>query len=1030
MLQKLCCVLLSLLLISGISIAQSSSSCTVSDHAEYTKKIKEYTTESYFITELVDHLPYSSCVPAPDAFLHHIVGAPDVLDYTKDINDYMRLLASKSPRVKVFSIGKSEEGREMLAVMVSDEENLAKLDRYKEINARLADPRGLSDAEAQKLIAEDKPIYWADGSVHSPETGAPEMLMELAYRLAVEDTPFIQKIRKDSIVMITPIVEVDGHDRQVDIYMHRKKHPEDPPYPLIWWGHYVAHDNNRDNLGVTLALSRNMLKNFLEWHPTVMHDLHESVPYLYIMTGTGPYNAWLDPIVISEWQQMAYYEIEEMTKRGVIGVWTHGFYDGWAPNYLLSIANNHNAIGRFYETFGNGGADTRVRTLRPADTSREWYRPNPPLAKVKWSARNNINMQQSAILFGMHNVAENGQQFLNNFYLKSKRSIEKARKEGPAAWIFPADESRPEEQASFLNLLELQGVEIHKLNKEVRLGESGQPSSASHPPKQTEASAKKTRDSAAQGKKSESQDAQKKDAAKPEETVIPAGSYVIRMDQPYSRLADMVLDTQYYNPRDPRSYDDTGWTLGALRNVKTIRVTNTAILDAPMQKMADVEVAGGISGDGKTYLINHNTDNTLATLRFRLANVKMEATEDAFEADGQKFKAGTFVIRDADRQQLESAAKELGLKVHATNAVLKIATHALATPRVALVHNWQNTQNDGWYRTAFEQLKIPYTYIADTKLRVSSDLRNQFDVIILPPMGGFGSSGLAGALRGLPMRGNPMPWKNTAEMPNLVAPGLDSTDDIRGGLGYSGLANLEKFVRDGGLLVAVQSSAALPVAAGMTEMVQVGDARQMQAPGSVVLSNVEDKKSPIAYGYDDKLYIYFRQGPVITVSSGLGGGFGGEDSGGATGRASGRGSATDPDVIQGRPYIPPEKPVKRTPREQELYIPEELREFARWAVPDKQEYPRVVLRFAPEKEMLLSGMITNGSEIAEKPAVVDVPHGKGHVILFANNPMWRGETSGSFFLIFNAMLNYDHLDAGRVLPKGDSEAQATTGDDQ
>src|SRR3989440_231634 len=199
--------------------------------------------------------------------------------------------------------------------------------KIKEITARLADPRGLSDAEAQKVIAEGKPIYWADGSIHSPETGSPEMLMELAYRLAVEDTPFIQKIRRDAIVLITPIVETDGHDRMVDIYMQHKKHPDQPPYPLIWWGHYVAHDNNRDNLGVSLALSRNMLKTFLDWHPTVMHDLHESVPYLYIMTGTGPYNTWLDPIVIREWQEMAYHEIEEMTKRGVIGVWTHGFYD-------------------------------------------------------------------------------------------------------------------------------------------------------------------------------------------------------------------------------------------------------------------------------------------------------------------------------------------------------------------------------------------------------------------------------------------------------------------------------------------------------------------------------------------------------------------------------------------------------------------------------------------------------------------------------------------------------------------------------
>src|SRR5262249_39108362 len=307
--------------------------------------------------------------------------------------------------------------------------------------------------------------------------------------------------------------------------------------------------------------------------------------------------------------------------------------------------------------------------------------------------------------------------------------------------------------------------------------------------------------------------------------------------------------------------------------------------------------------------------------------------------------------------------------------------------------------------------------------------------IILPPMGGGGPAGLSSIIRGLPRRGNPLPWKNSEETPNLVAQGLDSTDDIRGGLGYSGLANLEQFVRDGGLLVAIQASAALPVAGAMTDMVNVSDARTMQAPGSVVQSTVDDKKSPIAYGYDDKLYIYFRQGPVITVATGFGGGQGGPGGGGGEGapgggRASGRGSLTDPDVIQGRLYVPPEKEPKRTPREQELYIPEDVPDAARWQLPARDAFPRVVLRFAPEKELLLIGMITGGNEIAEKPAVVDVPHGKGHVVLFANNPMWRAETNGSFFLLFNAMLNYDHLNAGAPAPRARQTAAGGEGDEE
>src|ERR1043166_3850508 len=403
----------------------------------YGAKIAEYTTEKYFNTELVDHLPLSDKVPSPDKILGYAVGTPNKLTYTKDLYRYFRALAAASPRVRVVvAPEKSEEGREQILVLVSDESNLAKLDRYKEITAKLADPRKLSDADARTLISEGKPFYWASGSIHSPETGSPEMLMELAYRLAVEDSPFIEDIRKNMIVMMTPALEVDGRDFMGHLYNYHRANPG------------------------------KQRRTFLEYHPAVLPDRHESVPYLYTMTGTGPYNAWLDPLAIDEFQLLAYHEIEEMTKRGVPGVWTHGFYDGWAPNYMLYIATGHNAIGRLYETFGNGGADTRERTLRPADTSRVWYRPNPPFPRVNWSMRNNINMQESAILFAMNFVAKDKDRFLNNFYLKSKRAIAKATNEGPAAYIIPGDTPRPVEAADMVNLLRLQGVEVHRAAKE------------------------------------------------------------------------------------------------------------------------------------------------------------------------------------------------------------------------------------------------------------------------------------------------------------------------------------------------------------------------------------------------------------------------------------------------------------------------------------------------------------------------------------------------------------------------------------
>ncbi|HZU22906.1 MAG TPA: M14 family zinc carboxypeptidase, partial [Terriglobales bacterium] len=994
---------------------------------------------------LVDHLPWSSCVPAPDVALHHIIGAPGVLDHVAEINAYFRLLASKSPRVKVFTLGKSEEGREALVVAVSDEQNLAQLDHYKEITAKLADPRTLNDADAQKLITEGKPFYWALGSIHSPETGSPEMLMELAYRLAVEETPFIQNIRKNAIVLITPATEVDGRDRMVDLYTYHTHHREANPYPLVWWGHYVSHDNNRDNLGESLALSQYVMRGFLDYHPTVMHDLHESVPYLYIMTGTGPYNAWVDPILLGEWHEMAYYEIDELTKRGIIGVWTHGFFDGWGPNYMLSIAFNHNSLGRFYETFGNGGADTRERTLRPPDTSREWYRPNPPLPKVTWSARNNINMQESAILFGMSNVATNHERYLTNFYLKSRRAVAKGRTEGPAAWVLPADDPRPGQQADLLNLLKRQGVEVHRTTAEFHVGAyepapmraptpmgGGDARSAENRENaQGEPSARRTESATERPNGGPMRGAQAGPGAQREagppvrDTVIPAGSYVIRMDQPYSRLADQVLDTQYYNPRDPRSYDDTGWTLSALHNVRALRVLDTAILDKPMTKFGgEIRPPAAQGGSGPVLIVENNAENALATLRFRLANARLELAEAPFNAAGHSFRAGALIVR-SDNATAQQAAKELGLSTYSAGD-LQVRTHALTTPRIALMHDWRSTQQDGWFRMAMDKWKVPYTYIADTAIRETANLRDKFDVIIAPPMGG----GFAAMVRGVPMRGNPMPWKNTPETPNLVAPGLDSTDDMRGGLGFSGVANLEKFVSQGGLLIAVTSSMALPVQGGMTEMVSVSEPTNLNAPGSVVLSSVEDLTSPIAYGYDSRLYLYYHGPTTMRVGFTGGGGPGGGGPGGPgtegpTGRASGRGTLTDPDVIQGRPYQPPEPGPHRTTAEQELYIPDEMREAQGPLLPSAQEFPRVVVRFAPERDLMLSGMMEGAANVAEKPAVVDAPHGKGHVVLFANNPMWREQTQGTYMLVFNALMNWDHLDAGRKMP-----AQAPTAGEQ
>jgi hypothetical protein len=534
------------------------------------------------------------------------------------------------------------------------------------------------------------------------------------------------------------------------------------------------------------------------------------------------------------------------------------------------------------------------------------------------------------------------------------------------------------------------------------------------------------------------------------------------MDQPYSRMADMLLDTQYYNISDPPPYDDTGWTMGALLNVTTIRVTEAGILKLPMTPLeADAKPPGGISGAAAAaaYLINHNADNVLATFRFKLKDVKMFAAEDAFKAENRDFNAGSFIIRTegnpADlRARLDAEARSLGIMTYATAAVPSVAMHELAAPRIAFVHTWTSTQNEGWYRVAFDRLKIPYDYISDLKLKDIPDLRARYDVIVFGPVGGTAQR----IVNGTATTGEPVPFQKSDITPNLGdAP--DTTDDMRGGMGLQGIYNIGKFIDAGGLFVTITGNAAIPIDYGLAEGVTIQSAPDLHARGSVVNATVADKRSPIAYGYGDRLAVYFNQAPVLTTGGGAGGrgGRGGGGGGGAAGggrgagtaasaevpqegqptgfgggatgpnRPSGRGTMGEPDTPQGRPLSMNTPTPSQTPAQpgEEPVLDDAGGgggggRGGRGAVQQPPEMrPRIVLRFAAESDLLVSGMMAGGSALANQVAVIDVPRGKGHVVMFANNPMWRNETQGSYFLLFNAMMNFDHLAAGvQAAPAG------------
>jgi hypothetical protein len=640
---------------------------------------------------------------------------------------------------------------------------------------------------------------------------------------------------------------------------------------------------------------------------------------------------------------------------------------------MFFIAHSHNAIGRFYEVMGYG-PDNRVVNAQANTTSREWFRPNPPLPTINWGPRNNTNIQQSAILIALNHVAKNRDTYLENYWLKNKRAVEKGASGPTWGWIIPAGQKRKADAADAVNELRRQGLEIHTASAPFKAGNVD----------------------------------------------VRAGDYVVRGDQPYRTIADMYFSIQNYAPSNPRPYDDTGWTFQYMRNVVIKPITQKPEFGSLALLTTDARAPGGIEGSGPVLVVEHTTDNNLVTFRFRHAGVRMQAAEEDFELAGRKFRAGAFIVPNADRAVLEPTLKALGLSAWAVASAPSVRTHDLDVPRIGYVHSWANTQNEGWVRATFDTFGVPYTYFADIKLR-EGNLRQKYDVIVYPHVGGTAQS----QVNGIPRTGQaPLPYMKTAETPNLGA--LDQADDIRGGMGWEGLLELVKFVQQGGTLITEGSTSTIFPEYNVSTGLTVENPAGLFVRGSVLRGVFADRRSPIAYGYDAQVPVYFNQDPVLSVGGGGGFGFGGRGGEGGipgvgmnvTPMASAsqqRLSTWDPDAAASGAAAPP--PPGRGGRGG---APEGGQGGGRgrggrggFGGGDESR-ARVVLQFPSNPDdMLLSGVLVGGQALANRAQVVDIPVGQGHVVSFAIRPFWRWQTQGTFFLGFNAILNWNDLDAGR-----------------
>jgi hypothetical protein len=916
---------------SWLSAAQTSSAPDTPE-AGSVEAIAAATGDKHFLSPWVSYLPHSATVPSPLNFLGRIAGAPGELVDSAKAYAYCRALAAASPRVRVFTIGHSEEGREILMLAIADENGIRDLDRLKNATATLADPRRTDPAAAERIIANARPVYYFNAALHSDETGSTEAMLEMAYRLAVSQQPMIQRIRQQLVVLINPVSNPDGRDKVVEWFYRYLKGKTDrntlprqsPPY----WSKYAFVDINRDTHQQTHETTKAVHRMFHEWHPTVVHDLHEGSPFLMTWNGTGPYNPNIDPITYTEFLELSFHEVQTLTAMGMPGVSTWNFGEAFAHLYLDSVAMNHNSIGRGYETWGNGTAETLRRVVPPAEASMEWYRPLPPPAgEVDWSARDNLNYQETAALAALDYSAGSAKAMLRNFYKKGWDSWQKGLNEPPYAFLIPDGQGDRTRVAQMVGRLIGQHIEVGLSQQELKLKDGD----------------------------------------------YPPGTYVVRLDQPYRNYAVDLLTPQRYPKDGSEPYDDVSWELPAHYHLQAIPTADPAVRSATLTPLAEQpHPAGDVAGGGPVFLMRDTGQEELLTARYRLAGFNIEVADHAFRAGGIEFPAGSWVLpaQSGLINAVRFTANDLGLDFVSAAAVPDVPRHPEKAARIGVWVPWADTDSIGWLRYSLDQRRIPYTYLRDEDIRAGG-LRDRVDVVLY----GHVDLELAEQVQGLPKAWGPMPFKKTPQTPSFGTPA--ESDDITGGIGWEGLAQLQRFVEEGGLLVTLGSGSMLPLEGGMVRGVRRSSggvprstqgggpdsaaAAQQAAtrtPGAHVRVTFDQPDHPLAYGYPAQTYVFRQNFPLYDV----------------------------PRHWLRMAYCTTclDGPEDRSPIVME------------WG--DRSGEPFVV-----------SGQAWGEARLIGRPAILDMPAGRGHVVAFNFNPMHRDLNRGDQRMLWNAILNWQAI---------------------
>ncbi len=746
---------------------------------------------------------------SPKDFLGFEVGADRKLADMNQIIEYFMLLGEESPRILVREVGQTTLGNPFIVAVITSEENHEQLDKFREIQQKLADPRVLDPVEAEKLISQGRSVVMVNCSIHATEIGASQMSLQLAYDLAVAKDKETQEILDNVVLILTPMHNPDGIQMVVDWY---KKHlgTKYEGSRMPWLYHkYVGHDNNRDWFMFTQKETRLTLKVHNAWHPHVIVDMHQmgsTGPRLFVPPFVDPFEPNIDPILRQEVAVMGTFIASELTSEGKAGVMHSVWFDAWTP--ARAYHHYHGGIRILTEA-------ASVRIATPIEVPWEKLSPQVKQESVamplpwkggEWTLGDIVAYDYSAVKAALTNAACLRENWVRNYYRIFKNAVE--RTEPPYSYVIPEKQRDLPTALKMLDILKMGGVEIHRSEKAFTAGGFE----------------------------------------------YPEGTFIVPMAQPFGGFAKTLLEPQVYPeireyPGGPLKtpYDVVGHTLPFLMGVEAIKVDEPFKAEARLIKQIkrpDSVINLKQGADFYAWGYQSNDDVVAANRLLKKGYEIFWAAED-FSSGGTSYPKGTMLVKSSENtaDDLKAVAKDIYVRFDGIEKNTGIKVYSFRKPRIGLYKSWTASMDEGWTRFVLEQFEFEYQNIFDKDIR-AGNLNENLDVLVLPSLSD-----------------------------QAVVQGVSDEDippEYAGGIGEIGVKNINTFIQNGGTLITLNSSCEFAIkslSVGVNNMVSGLRRNEFFIPGSL-LKVINDLNHPITYGYQRDAAVFFRRSPVFSAFEG------------------------------------------------------------------------------------------------------------------------------------------------------------------